>query len=62
MPEIRRISRHRHLPKVVVKATKIEREMIGSRKQKTENERRHSRLRMAKRVPEREKVVLANVE
>ena len=59
MPEIRRIHRHRHIPKVVKKAGQIKKEELKSIKRREENERRHSRLKFTKRKPEREKMVLA---
>ncbi|CUM66453.1 uncharacterized protein PRCAT00004117001 [Priceomyces carsonii] len=43
LPEIRRISRHRHVPKVVKKAQEIKRTEIESLKRREDNERRHSR-------------------
>lgn len=57
MPEIRRIKRHRHVPKTVKKAGEIKRVEIQSGKRKEENVRKHSKG--MKRVSEREKMVLA---
>ena len=59
MPEIRRISRHRHVPKVVKKAGEIKRDELQSVKRREENERKHSRKGQEKRRSEREKMVLA---
>lgn len=58
MPELRRISRHRHVPKVVKKAGEIKNEELKSIKRREENERKHSRKGQKKRRSEREKMVL----
>ncbi|KAL2112597.1 hypothetical protein VUR80DRAFT_7022 [Thermomyces stellatus] len=62
MPEVRRIKRHRHLPKVVKKAQSIKREELNAIKRREENERKHSSKQFQKRRPEREKMVLAMEE
>ena len=59
MPEIRRIRRHRHLPKQVKKASEIKNEEIKAIKRRTENERKHTKKGSIKRANEREKMVLA---
>ena len=59
MPEIRRISRHRHVPKQVKKAGEIKAEELKAIKRREENERKHSRKGQKKRRSEREKMVLA---
>ncbi|RDA88474.1 hypothetical protein CP532_6653 [Ophiocordyceps camponoti-leonardi (nom. inval.)] len=59
MPEIRRISRHRHVPKVVKKAAEIKSQELNSIKRREENERRHTKKQFDKRRSEREKMVLA---
>lgn len=59
MPEIRRIARHRHIPKTVKKAGEIKKEELAAIKRREENERKHSRKGQKKRRSEREKVVLA---
>lgn len=59
MPEIRRIKRHRHIPKVVKKAGEIKAEELKAIKRKQENERKHSKKQFTKRRAEREKMVLA---
>ncbi|KAI6781358.1 U3 small nucleolar RNA associated protein [Emericellopsis cladophorae] len=59
MPEIRRIKRHRHVPKVVKKAAEIKGQEIKSIKRKEENERRHSKKQFERRKSEREKMILA---
>lgn len=59
MPEIRRIARHRHVPKQVKKAGEIKGEELKAIKRREENERKHSRKGQKKRRSEREKMVLA---
>ncbi len=59
MPEIRRIQRHRHLPKQVKKAGEIKGEELKAIKRKQENERKHSKKGLVKRRSEREKMILA---
>jgi WD repeat and SOF domain-containing protein 1 len=59
MPEIRRIKRHRHVPKVVKKASEIKASEIKSIKRREENERRHSKKQFERRKSEREKMILA---
>jgi WD repeat and SOF domain-containing protein 1 len=58
MPEIRRIKRHRHVPKVIKKAGEIKQEELKAIKRKQENERKHSNKQLKKRRSEREKMVL----
>ncbi|KAI4172531.1 MAG: hypothetical protein LQ346_008588 [Caloplaca aetnensis] len=58
MPEIRRIKRHRHVPKQVKKAGEIKGEEIKSIKRRRENERKNSRKGEVGRKSEREKMVL----
>ncbi|KAL2759447.1 hypothetical protein ACRALDRAFT_1074263 [Sodiomyces alcalophilus JCM 7366] len=58
MPEVRRIRRHRHVPKVVKKAGEIKKEELRSIKRREENERKHSKRKFEKRRSEREKMVL----
>lgn len=59
MPEIKRIQRHRHIPKIVRKAGEIKGEELKSLKRKTENVRKHSKKGSMPRQSEREKMVLA---
>ena len=59
LPEIRRIGRHRHVPKQVMKAGEIKREELKGLKRREENERKHSRKGKKGRRSEREKMVLA---
>ncbi|KAG7662953.1 sof1 [[Candida] subhashii] len=57
MPEIKRISRHRHVPIVVKKAQEIKRIEIESIKNREDNERRHSKKGTKPYIPERQKHV-----
>ncbi|KAI1329258.1 WD40 repeat-like protein [Xylariaceae sp. FL0255] len=59
MPEIRRIKRHRHIPKVVKKAGEIKSEELKAIKRREENERKHTKKQFEKRKSERDKVILA---
>lgn len=58
MPEIRRIKRHRHIPKTVKKAGEIKSEELKAIKRKEENVRKHSKKGSMPRQSEREKMVL----
>jgi len=58
MPEIRRIKRHRHVPKQVKKAGEIKAEEIKAIKRRQENERKHTKKGLKKRRSEREKMML----
>lgn len=58
MPEIKRIRRHRHVPKTIKKAGDIKREELGSIKRKEENVRKHSKKGSMPRQSERQKMVL----
>ena len=62
MPEIRRIKRHRHVPKQVKKAGEIKGEELAAIKRRRENERKHSKKGQVPRRSEREKMVLATEE
>ena len=62
MPEIRRIKRHRHLPKTVKKAGEIKGEELKAIKRKEENVRKHSKKGSMPRQSEREKMVLGTVK
>lgn len=59
MPEIRRIKRHRHLPKVLKKAGQIKSVELAAIKRREENERKHSKKQFEKRRSERDKMILA---
>jgi DDB1- and CUL4-associated factor 13 len=58
MPEIRRVKRHRHIPKVVKKAQEIKKEELKAIKRREENERKHTKKQFRKRRNEREKMIL----
>ncbi|KAF4123699.1 DDB1- and CUL4-associated factor 13 [Geosmithia morbida] len=58
MPELRRISRHRHIPTVIKKAGDIKAKEIKSIKRREENERRHTKKQFERRKNEREKMVI----
>ncbi|KAL9082903.1 MAG: hypothetical protein Q9159_006104 [Coniocarpon cinnabarinum] len=64
MPEVRRIERHRHVPKVVKKAGEIKKEEVSSMKRREENRRRHESKTAGskKRKGEREGMVVGTEE
>ena len=57
-PKIRRILRHRHVPKLVYKETRLRQVMLDSRRRKFENVVRHSKPGTVKCIPERQKHVV----
>jgi len=57
-PEVKRILKHRHVPKLVFKTTKEKRIMLNSLKRKEENVRLHSKPGTVPEVPERKKHVV----
>lgn len=59
LPEIRRIAKHRHIPKPIYKATKAKRIMSESIKRREENERRHTEPGTVPYVAEREKAIVS---
>ncbi|KAA8895379.1 WD40-repeat-containing domain protein [Sphaerosporella brunnea] len=59
MPEIKRIARHRHVPKPIKKAAEIKKEEEAAIKRKEENRRRHSRKKDMRRIPQREAMIVA---
>jgi WD repeat and SOF domain-containing protein 1 len=59
LPEIKRIARHRHVPKVVKKANEIKGDELSAIKRRVENERKHTKKGMHRRRAEREKMVAA---
>ncbi len=61
-PEIKRIKRHRHLPKTVYNATKEMRKMKMSQKRKEANRRVHSKPGTVPFVSEKTKHVIDEVE
>lgn len=60
MPEVRRIAKHRHVPKAIKKAGEIEHIQKESERRKAENRRKHSRPDSEDHhfLPERKKRVL----
>ncbi|KAK0251272.1 Protein sof1 [Friedmanniomyces endolithicus] len=58
MPEVKRIARHRHVPKQVKRAGEIKREELGGIKRREENERKNGKKGIARRS-DRVKMVLA---
>ena len=59
VPEIRRINRHRNVPKAIKSATKKKAIMIQSRKVKEENVRKHTKAEnLQERIPERKKPIV----
>ncbi|KAI9891989.1 MAG: rRNA-processing protein sof1 [Vezdaea aestivalis] len=62
MPEIRRIKKHKRVPRTVKKAAEIKDVEVKSRKRRAENERQHSKKGLHPRPVEREKMVLATEE
>ncbi|KAF3179201.1 rRNA-processing protein sof1 [Orbilia oligospora] len=61
MPEIRRIARHRHLPKTIKKMSETKKVQLGSIKRKDENRRKNGEL-MSARTPERQKMVVKTIQ
>ncbi|PWW73829.1 WD40 repeat-like protein [Tuber magnatum] len=59
MPEIRRIAKHRHVPKPIKKAGEIKRVEEASLKRKEENRRKHSKKGQMRRIPQREAMIVA---
>lgn len=59
MPEIRRIARHRHVPKPIKKAGEIKRIELESLKAREDNLRRHSKKGAVPYQKEREKHIIA---
>jgi len=57
-PEIRRIAKHRHLPKGVYNQVKERREMINAAKKKENNRRMNSAPGQVPRVPERKRQIV----
>lgn len=61
-PQIRRIARHRHVPKAVFKAAKEKRTILESQRRKKQNVIRHSKPGSVKIIPERKKSIVGVVE
>lgn len=62
MKELRRISRHRHVPKLIKSLQQKKRMKFESQKRKEENRRRHSKPGSVPYVAERKKVVVNEIE
>ena len=58
MPEIRRIDKHRRLPKAITKASERKKVMLQSIKNKEENRRKHSKPGAVPFKAERKKHIL----
>ena len=61
-PHIKRIARHRHVPKPIYKAAKERRVMVEAQRRKRENVIRHSKPGSVKVMPERQKSVVSVVK
>jgi DDB1- and CUL4-associated factor 13 len=59
MPEIKRIARHRHVPKPIKKAAEIKRIELESIKKKEDNRRKHSKPGSVPYTKERERHIVA---
>lgn len=59
LPEIRRIGRHRHVPRVIMKESEKKAVETGAAKRRKQNERKYSRKGEVGPSSEREKMVLA---
>lgn len=59
MPEIKRIVRHRHVPKSIKRAQELKRTALDSEKRRESNRRKHSRPGSVPFKPERKKSVLS---
>ena len=61
-PQVKRIARHRHLPKMVYKAAKEKRVMMAAQKRRRDNLVKHSKPGAVKLIPERQKHIVGLVE
>ncbi|XP_077990115.1 DDB1- and CUL4-associated factor 13-like [Glandiceps talaboti] len=61
-PQVKRISRHRHVPRLVYTERKTIREQKESKRRKESNRRKHSKPGAVPFVPERKKHVVAEVQ
>lgn len=59
MPEIKKISNSRNIPKVIIKMQKTKKEELAALKRKEENRRRHSKPNSISYVQERKKHIVA---
>jgi WD repeat and SOF domain-containing protein 1 len=62
MKDIRRIARHRHIPKWVKNAAERKRQMREGEKRREDNRRKHSKPGTVPKIVEREKVTRKVVE
>ncbi|XP_058095796.1 uncharacterized protein LOC131241136 [Magnolia sinica] len=62
LPEVKRIVRHRHLPKPIYKAASLRRTMVEAERRKEERRRAHSAPGSMPREPFRKKRILTEVE
>jgi len=62
LPELRRIDRHRSVPKAISTATKTKRVMIDSQKRKEENLKKHSKEGKVLKLTERSNHLVASEE
>ena len=62
MPEVKRIARHRHVPKSIYKAAKLRVTMSDAERRKQKNREAHSAPGQIKRVPARKKKVIKEME
>ena len=62
MPDIKRINRHRHLPKSIYKTGKLRREVMDAERRKEENRIKHSAPGSIKIKPARKKKIVARIE
>lgn len=58
MPEVKRIVKHRHLPKVIKKQQQIRHIQAESQRRKYENRKRHSKPGAVEEEPERKRAVI----
>lgn len=62
MSEIKRIAKHRHVPKIIKKTAEKQREMRDAKRRKEDNIRRHSKGGKGTEKPARQAAVLKEVE
>ncbi|KAL7000454.1 hypothetical protein U1Q18_001604, partial [Sarracenia purpurea var. burkii] len=62
LPEVKRIVRHRHLPKPIYKASALRRIMIEAERKKEERRRAHSAPGSMPREPLRKRRIIKEVE
>eukprot|EP00245_Coleochaete_scutata_P003620 TRINITY_DN15364_c3_g1_i2.p1 TRINITY_DN15364_c3_g1~~TRINITY_DN15364_c3_g1_i2.p1 ORF type:complete len:453 (-),score=80.22 TRINITY_DN15364_c3_g1_i2:521-1879(-) len=62
LPDVKRIDRHRHLPKAVYKADKLRKIVTESERRKDTNRRAHSAPDSIARTPARKKKIVAELE